>query len=329
MEEKNWNDEWVGLEPEQPQSGRCGCWLGAMVLLIALFATCLGTAYFAWQQLNLPIDPGAVLAPPIVPPLASLSPIDGVVVGTPEIDLVATQPALVATVTLPSGGGTEAEPRPGADKEAGEARLFASVPQIDGNLNEWANIPDYESLYRVYNVAGWDGTDDVRAIWRLGWDQNNLYAAVQVKDDVHVQTQRGNTIFKGDGVSLQLDTELEADYGSRLSPDDYQINLSPGDFAGNPAGAYLFRGDNSGNLVDMSGHHAQIGAQPTGNGYSVEAAIPWSDLGISPQDGLQIGIALNVNDNDSPGTAVQEVMKSHVETRLFSDPSSWGVIVLR
>ncbi len=328
MEDKNWDDEWVGLEPEQPQSGRCGCWLGAMVLLVALFATCLGTAYFAWQQLNLPIDPGAVLSPPTVPPLASLPPIDGGAVSTPELSL-ATQPPLAATVTLPSASAPEDETRPGEDKEAGEALRLVTTPSIDGSLNEWADVPDYESLYRVYNAEGWDGTDDVRAIWRLGWDQSNLYVAVQVRDDIHVQTQRGNTIFKGDGISLQLDTQLEADYGPRLSPDDYQINLSPGDFAGNPAGAYLFRGDSSGNLVDMNGHRTQIAALPTGDGYTVEAAIPWSDLGTSPQAGLRLGIALNVNDNDTPGTAVQEVMKSHVETRLFSDPSSWGVVVLR
>ena len=41
-----------------------------------------------------------------------------------------------------------------------------------------------------------------------------------------------------------------------------------------------------------------------------------------------MGIALNVNDNDTPGTAVQEVMKSHVGSRRSSDPTSWGTIVL-
>ena len=200
--------------------------------------------------------------------------------------------------------------------------------QIDGNLNEWAEFTDYESPYRVFNVDGWDRTDDVRAVWRLGWDENNLYAAVQVEDDIHVQTQSGNTIFMGDGVSLQLDTQLDADFGPGLSPDDFQINLSPGDFANNPPGAYRFRGDNSGNLIDMVGHGVQIAALPSRNGYTLEAAIPWRDIGVSPGSGLRMGIALNVNDNDTPGTAVQEVMKSHVATRSFSDPTSWGMIIL-
>jgi hypothetical protein len=152
--------------------------------------------------------------------------------------------------------------------------------------------------------------------------------AVQVDDDVHVQTQSGSTIFKGDGVSLQIDTELDADLGPGLSPDDYQLNLSPGDFANNPPAAYRFRGDSSGALIDLVGHNIQITAAPSGSGYTLEAAIPWQDLGVSPAPGLRMGIALNVNDNDTPGTAVQEVMMSQVATRKFNDPTSWGLIIL-
>lgn len=326
MEEQNWDKEWQGLEPEQPRSGRCGCWLGALVLLLALSGTCLGTGYFAWRQLDLPIDPGALLMPATVAPLASPPSIDDTIGdGTPESDPIATQPALAATVTLASGSVTETQEQ---TKDI-EARSLGSPPSVDGNLSEWADNPTYESSFRVFSAESWDGSDDVRALWRLAWDQNNLYAAVQVEDDVHVQTQRGNTIFKGDGVSLQLDTQLEADFGNRLSPDDFQINLSPGDFAGSPPVAYRFRGDNSGNLTDMPGHGIQVAARRSGDGYTLEAAIPWSNLGITPQSGLELGIALNVNDNDTTGTAVQEVMMSHVATRKFSDPSSWGTVTLR
>jgi hypothetical protein len=79
----------------------------------------------------------------------------------------------------------------------------------------------------------------------------------------------------------------------------------------------------------MVGHGIQVAALPSTTGYALEAAIPWSNLGINPQPGLQMGIALNVNDNDTPETAVQEVMKSQVASRRFGDPTSWGTIVLR
>ena len=72
-----------------------------------------------------------------------------------------------------------------------------------------------------------------------------------------------------------------------------------------------------------------VAARQMAQGYHLEAAIPWQDLSLSPTPGLVIGLALNVNDNDTPGTAVQEVMKSHVATRAFQDPSSWGSLTLR
>ncbi len=325
MESQNWEQEWQGLEPEQPRSGRCGCWLGAFILLIALSGACIGTGYFAWQQLDLPLDPGSVLVPPTVAPHNTAPAVDSEIFGTPGSEQAVTRPPLAATVTLASG----AVPTPVIASENVEAMRLSGPPAIDGILSDWEDLPTYESTYLVFNDETWDGSDDVRAGWRFGWDEGNLYVAIQVADDIHVQTESGNNIFKGGGVSIQLDTQLESDYGPRLSPDDFQINLSPGDFGANPPAAFRFRADNSGNLIDMVGHGIQVAALPSTTGYTLEAIIPWSNLGINPESGLQLGIALNVNDNDTPGTAVQEVMKSHVASRRFSDPTSWGTIVLR
>jgi hypothetical protein len=169
----------------------------------------------------------------------------------------------------------------------------------------------------------------VTATWRLWWDNSNLFVAVQVEDDTHVQTQTGNQIFKGDSVSLQIDSDLAGDFGPELSPDDYQINLSPGDFASIAPSTFRFQGTSNGGTVDAPGHSIALAAQQTGQGYSLEAAIPWQDIDLTPAAGLVIGAAFNVNDNDSPGTAVQEVMKSHITTRAFRDPTSWGSLTLR
>jgi hypothetical protein len=260
-----------------------------------------------------------------VAPFNTAPAVDNEIVGTPGSEQEVTRPPLAATVTLASG----AVPTPAITGENVEAIRLSGPPAIDGILSDWADLPTYESTYLVFNDETWDGSDDIRAAWRFGWDEENLYVAIQVADDIHVQTERGNNIFKGDGVSIQLDTQIESDYGPRLSPDDFQINLSPGDFGTNPPAAFRFRADNSGNLIDMVGHGIQVAALPSTTGYALEAAIPWSNLGINPESDLQLGIALNVNDNDTPGTAVQEVMKSHVASRRFSDPTSWGTIVLR
>jgi hypothetical protein len=61
----------------------------------------------------------------------------------------------------------------------------------------------------------------------------------------------------------------------------------------------------------------------------LEAAIPWRDLNLTPSSGLVIGLAVNVNDNDRPGSAVQEMMKSNMAGRRFGDPTTWGTLTLQ
>jgi hypothetical protein len=310
-DQDNWEKEWAGLEPRQRRSGSWGCWLGVILLSLVLLAACTAGAYLVWQRLDLP-QPVQLLTPPTAVSSAA-STLEAEILSSPD-------PLLLApTVTLP------------ANPAAGniEAAQLSFIPVIDGELQEWNELPIYASEHRVYNVAGWDGTDDITAHWRLGWDVTNLYVAVAVEDDRHVQTQTGNQIFNGDSVSLQIDTIREGDFGPGLNRDDFQINLSPGDFAGILPSAFRFRGTNEGTAGDAPGHDIAVAARQVGEGYTLEAAIPWRDLDLNPRPGLVIGLALNVNDNDTPGTAVQEVMKSNVATRTFRDPSSWGALTLR
>ncbi len=207
---------------------------------------------------------------------------------------------------------------------------FASPPTIDGNLTEWAGVTAVSSNYRVYSVAGWDGSEDLTAVWQLAWDSSNLYVAVTVTDDVHVQTASGNEIFRGDSVDMQFDTIRDADFGDALSLDDFQITLSPGDFVGSSPSAFRYRGPANGGILDApGGNRVTVAAQPVGTGYTLEAAIPWTDLNLTPTAGMIIGIALNASDNDTPGTAVQEVMISHMPNRTLTNPTTWGTLTLR
>ncbi|MCP5097679.1 MAG: hypothetical protein GY943_19200, partial [Chloroflexi bacterium] len=134
--------------------------------------------------------------------------------------------------------------------------------------------------------------------------------------------------FLGDSVTLQIDTNRDDDGQQQLSPDDFQLDLSPGDFAALPPSAFRFRGTADNQMLDASGHSITVGAVRTSDGYVLEAAIPWTDLDMQPQSELNLGFALNVTDNDTPGTAVQEVFYSHVSTRTFSDPTTWGTLTL-
>jgi hypothetical protein len=309
---RNLDEDWEGLEPESARSGsQMMLYAGIGIAVLFCLVVCLVAVYFVWAQfrdLTVAEDVPAIAVP--------TSLVGETAVASTE------QPNIAPTSTLltniPPGSG------------AVEAVALAASLTIDGNLAEWSGVVAAASTNRVYSVAGWDGSDDLTAVWQLAWDNNNLYVAVAVTDDTHVQNASGNLIFRGDSLDMQFDTMRDADFGNGLSPDDFQITLSPGDFAGNPPAAFRYRGTASGEILDApGGHNVTVAAQQTGTGYTLEAAIPWTDLNLTPSAGLTIGLALNANDNDTPGTAVQEVMLSNMPNRTLTNPTTWGTLTLK
>jgi tRNA A-37 threonylcarbamoyl transferase component Bud32 len=254
---------------------------------------------------------------------------------TPEIAVIVPSPTAVpptnepATAVPPTNTPqpTQTPLAPIISADVTAIRLN-TAPTIDGNLSDWPQIRPVSSNYLVYQYDGWDGIDDVNALWYLGWDSANLYIAVVVTDDSHVQTQSDVLIYKGDSVDLQFDTDLAGDYGTSLSPDDFQLLLSPGDFRAVPQALFLWQGTSGRNEL-VASNQIVLNAQATADGYQLEAAIPWQNLSLQPTAGLTIGLALNVSDNDLPGTAVQELLKSNVETRTYLSPATWGTLTLQ
>ncbi len=309
QQQPNWDQEWQGLEPKQSRGPNCAVW--AILLLVILLIICGVGGWLAWQQVDGFLNSGGGGLLPTPEPLSDT---ETAVPGSTDTPI-----PFAATATLPSDAQSSSNIT---------VRLIETAPTINGDLSEWDGEPQVASPYLVHTAASWDGSDDILAEWNLGWDNDNLYIVAAVTDDTHVQTQSGPTIFRGDSLSLQFDTNREGDFGPTLSADDYQIDLSPGDFGALSPSAVRYRGNANGEMPEDPGHGIVVVARQTGNGYTLEAVIPWNDLGLSPEPGLTIGVALNVNDNDGVGTAVQEVMKSHVATRKFADPTTWGTLTL-
>ena len=203
---------------------------------------------------------------------------------------------------------------------------FSAPPTVDGDLSEWGGLADVIDQV-VFQPANWSGTGDNSATFVLAWDVNNFYIAVQVKDEVRAQTQRDALIFKGDSLELLLDTNLAGDFAdAKLSNDDFQLGLSPGDLTtGNPPPQpYLwFPKDRAGVPVGVT-----VSAKPLGDGYTVEAAIPWTVFSVRPGSGNRFGFALSVSDDDNTAAAEQQSMISTVSTRKLTNPTTWGTLVL-
>lgn len=204
--------------------------------------------------------------------------------------------------------------------------LHASLTTIDGDLNEWGDLP-YTIDEAVFQANNWLGVTDQSVQFALAWDVGYLYLAAHVTDDAHVQTQLGELIFRGDSLEILMDTNLAGDFtSSELSADDYQLGLTPGENKIGGPDAYLwFPASKAGRPADVKVSARQ---DETGNGYYLEAAIPWTVFGLSPAGGNTFGFALSSSDNDTPGTAEQQSMISSSPARRLTDPTTWGTLVL-
>ena len=313
FQQHDFEKEWQGLEPEQPKAaGRSWRWAVGLVLLLVGF--CIVGAVFAVQRF---LERTATDTPIISVPTSPVE-LEEAAGEEPDINLAPTVTPRGNEDEIPVGTGNV------------DVVRVDNPLQIDGDLGDWPETKTVQSSFRVYNVEGWDGTADLTAVWHIAWDNEYLYFGVEMTDDVHVQTQTGNQIFRGDSVDIQLDTNRNGDYVPRLSPDDFQVTVSPGNFGDLPPSAFLFRGTSDNRILDAPGQHNILAAaQQVQDGYILETAVPWHDLATTPEEGLVIGAALNGNDNDTPGTAVQEVMMSHIATRTLRDPTGWGTLTLK
>ena len=154
-----------------------------------------------------------------------------------------------------------------------------------------------------------------------------MYLALNVTDDVHVQTEQGRDSFKGDGVELLLDANLVQDADFPFPNfDDYQIGLSAGALQANAPAAQAYRWyplEQAASLPDVL-----VAARPTANGYQLEAAIPWRVLDVSIEDQRSFGFVVSVSDNDTPNTADQQTLLSSTPRRNLGNPTTWDLLQL-
>lgn len=284
---------------------------------------------------NFPLYPGAGIPPtpdmtltalflpptstPTLPILPSASPSPEPPTATPtEVPTSTPEPPTpTATVaaTLPS--------RPGPQVNAW---LLSSPPVMDGNWGDWVgNATQYGVDYVTFGKSNWSGKDDLSASYALGWDFKNFYIGVKVHDDKYVQNASGSEMYMGDGVELQLDTNLFGDfYVNSMNIDDFQMGFSPGlGSIGGPTEAVLYM------PRSIAGTKPQVTVASTAedNTYRMEIAIPWSIFNLThPYLGMYSGFTLCVNDNDDPTANVQQTQMCSSPYRRLLDPTTWGQV---
>ncbi len=216
--------------------------------------------------------------------------------------------------------------------------------EIDGSPEDWWALQEIsERDWVAFDTVVFDNGCAKRAPLALtrfqpdllgrvffAYDDTYLYVAFEVEDDKYVSYSGSDQrYFLGDAPQLLLDTDLLGDfYDTGLSADDLQVDLFPGEFDRDDvyiSRAGLWRLDT---LRSRLFREARVAAVSTETGYFVEAALPWKYLGVVPEPGTRLGIAVSVSDNDTPKTDVQECMISTAPKRDWRNPTTWGTLVL-
>lgn len=196
---------------------------------------------------------------------------------------------------------------------------------MDGNWDDFKPV-EYGASYITYGKANWKDANDLSSTFRIQWDNQFLYIAARVMDDVYVQNSKGQYLYLGDSLEILMDTDLNGDfYVNQLTGDDFQLGISPGLYSiGGVKEAYLWY------PKSVQGPRSQvvIASSSIPGGYQVEATIPWGVFNLVPAEGDHYGFAFSVSDNDKPGTSEQQSMVSNDANRHLTMPMTWGELVL-
>ncbi len=238
------------------------------------------------------------------------------------------------TNTSSGADATTAGPPTGTQLEAFPlgAGTETSPLNINGDPADWETLPGQWTEFNTITFNQSCATrypnsnlpTDLAGRVRFAYDNTFLYVAFQVDDDGYVgYSGEDQTYFLGDSPQLSLDMDFLGDYGdASRNSDDWQVDFLP-----TPDAPQIILWQ-LGSLSARPFAEAQVAVTPTASGYFLEAALPWSAFNLSPKAGDRLGLAANINDNDSPNTNSQECIISTAPDRQWDVPSTWGTLLL-
>jgi hypothetical protein len=186
------------------------------------------------------------------------------------------------------------------------ANLATEPMKVDGVLSEG----DWQITTPVSKRTVGDTTNN-QVSYGLLWDQTYLYVGVRVLDSsLNYNHDRGE--WDNDAVEIYVDANNNK--GAAYDSQDRQF----------------LKAYNTDYIWEQHAHTA--GVQQAWSliegGYSMEVAIPWSNLGISPSPNLAIGFDLGNDDDDSNAGRESQMMWNGQGINFFNT-QGFGTAILR
>jgi len=193
-----------------------------------------------------------------------------------------------ATATDPAGNTSEFGANITATSDDPPILLTEVPVTIDGSEDDIWNAA---AAHEIHHVTIGEVTDasDLSGTWKSLWDNDYLYFLVDVTDDFLIDDSGPGDPWMDDIVEIFID----ADASQGVSYDG--INDFHFGFRWNDSTVYV--GPNS--VADTTGVTFSLFNTPSG--YRLEAAIPWTTLGVQPGVDELIAMDVQVADDDDGG----------------------------
>jgi hypothetical protein len=156
-------------------------------------------------------------------------------------------------------------------------------------------------------VGSFETEVDISGSFGLLWDNEYLYLLADIRDD-HKNMNKGQSIWQNDCVELYLD--MNNNGGTTYMKDDFQFM-----FGWNSERVYETK-HNSTDGVSMN-------TIDTDYGYRIFAEIPWTTLGVTPENKLDFGVDVAIDDNDS-GTRDTQLIWNSNDDQAWQYPDRFG-----
>ncbi|MCF2491639.1 sugar-binding protein [Dyadobacter sp. CY347] len=180
---------------------------------------------------------------------------------------------------------------------------------VDGTKEEaWFGIS-----YPITNsVLGSTSASDLGGNWTSLWDADNLYLFIDVTDDIKT-VNSGSAWYDDDRIEIFVDADNNK--GTSYGPRDYQYYIRPGESS---ISEVHFNATSNVELSNVN----------TDTGYKLEIKIPFATLGISGSALKNIGIDVQIGDDDGGGIDAKKAWHSIID-KTYQDPSLMGTAQLK
>lgn len=145
---------------------------------------------------------------------------------------------------------------------------------------------------------GWDGPLNLSVRSALTYDKENLYLAIDVRDDVQFQNREPGDLWREDAIQLAIDTKADGRPGVfNFDANDFEFGF--GILKGKPVmeGTHIYYLGRKAQILNSIKHKAWRKGDVT----HYRIAIPWETLGITPVKDTVFALNFTANDNDGGG----------------------------